>query len=44
MECYVYTYFYNKYGLKSLVIENMIALVNGVKLFKDDIHEVNLFA
>lgn len=22
----------------------MIALINGIKIFKDDIHEVNLFA
>jgi len=30
MECYLYTYLNNKYGLKSLVIEWSIAIVNAI--------------
>jgi len=33
MEAYIYTYFNNKYGLKTLVIENIVALINGMKMF-----------
>jgi hypothetical protein len=43
LESYIYTYLNNKYGLKNIVIEWTIALLNALKLFRSDIHEVDLF-
>lgn len=43
LEGFIYTYLNNKYGLKPLVIEWTIAIINALKLFQSDIHEVNLF-
>lgn len=43
MEQYVYTYLNQKYGLKSLTIEWLLAIVNGIANFKSLDHEVKLF-
>lgn len=39
----MYTYFNQKYGLKTLIIEWSVAIINGISLYKDDDHEVLLF-
>lgn len=44
MEQYLYTYLNNKYGLKPLIIEWTVSIVNAIKLFKDEDHDVYLFA
>ena len=43
MEQYVYTYLNQKYGLKSLTIEWLLAIVNGISNFKSVDHEIKLF-
>ena len=44
MEQYLYTYLKNKYGLKTLIIEWLVSIVNAIKIFKDEDHDVFLFA
>lgn len=44
MEQYLYTYLNNKYGLKSLVVEWAVSIVNAIKIFKEEDHDVYLFA
>ena len=44
VEQFMYTYLTSKYGLKTLVIEWMIAIINAVKLFKGESHKVFLFS
>lgn len=39
----MYTYLNQKYGLKNLIVEWGIAIVNGVLKHANDDHEVNLF-
>jgi hypothetical protein len=43
MEQFMYTYLNQKYGLKNLIVEWGIAIVNGVLKHANDDHEVNLF-
>jgi hypothetical protein len=43
MEQYIYTYLNQKYGLKSLTIEWLLAIVNGISSFKSVDHEIKLF-
>lgn len=43
MEQFMYTYLNQKYGLKNLIIEWAIAIVNGVCKHSGDDHEVYLF-
>ena len=44
LEQYMYTYLNQKYGLKSLTVEWAASLINGIKTFIRDEHEVALFA
>jgi len=44
MEQYLYTYLKNKYGLKTLVIEWAVSVINAIKMFKEEDHDVYLFA
>ncbi len=44
LEQFLYTFLNNKYGLKNLVIEWAIAIINAVKLYKSDSHKVYLFS
>ncbi len=39
----MYTYLNQKYGLKSLIIEWASTLINGVRSYLRDDHEVTLF-
>ena len=43
LEQHMYTYFYTKYGLKSLVIEYAAAVVNSIKKFSKENVDVSLF-
>ena len=43
LEQYMFTYLNQKYGLKNLIIEWSLAIVNGVQKHASDDHEVNLF-
>ena len=43
MEQYMYTYLNQKYGLKNLIIEYVVAIVNGIKLYQHEDHEIMLF-
>ena len=40
----MYTYLVQKYGLKSLIVEWATAIINGVRAYARDDHEVALFA
>ena len=40
----MYTYLNTRYGLKTLVIEWAAAIINGIKCFLKDDHDVALFA
>jgi hypothetical protein len=40
----MYTYLNHKYGLKSLIVEWASSIIQGVKTFLRDDHEVTLFA
>ena len=40
----MYTYLVQKYGLKSLIVEWATAIINGVRAYSRDDHEVALFA
>jgi hypothetical protein len=44
LEQFMYTFLNNKYGLKTLVVEWMIALINAVKIYKEESHKVFMFA
>lgn len=43
MEQYMYTYLNQKYGLKTLTIEWLLAIVNGINSYKEIDHEIKLF-
>ena len=43
MEQFMYTYLNQKYGLKSLIIEWAATIINGVRAYLKDDHEVTLF-
>lgn len=43
MEQYMYTYLNQKYGLKTLIIEWAAAIINGLKTFIKEDHDVALF-
>ena len=43
LEQYMYTYLNQKYGLKSLIVEWAASIVNGVKTFIKEEHDVALF-
>ena len=40
----MYTYLNQKYGLKSLIVEWAASIINGVKTYLKEDHEVTLFA
>ena len=40
----MYTYLNQKYGLKNLIIEWAAAIINGIKTFLKEDHDVTLFA
>ena len=44
MEQFMHTYLKKKYGLKSLIGEQALLIVNSVKKYKKADHEVLLFA
>ena len=44
LEQYMYTYLNQKYGLKPLIVEWAAAIINGVKTYIKEEHEVALFA
>ena len=44
MEQYMYTYLNQKYGLKSLIVEWAASIINGVKKYGREDHDVALFA
>lgn len=44
MEQYMYTYLNQKYGLKSLIVEWAASIINAVKTYLREDHEVTLFA
>ena len=44
LEQYMYTYLNQKYGLKPLIVELAAAIINGVKTYIKEEHEVALFA
>jgi len=43
MEQYMYTYLNQKYGLKSLIVEWAAAILNGVKTYNREDHDVTLY-
>jgi hypothetical protein len=43
MEQYMYTYLNQKYGLKPLIIEWAVSIINGIKTYLRDDHDVSLF-
>tara|TARA_B110000305_G_C19032497_1_gene444384 strand:+ start:127 stop:372 length:246 start_codon:yes stop_codon:yes gene_type:complete len=43
MEQYIYTYFNQKYGLKNLIIEWTVALINSTKTYVKEDHDCLLF-
>ena len=43
MEQFMYTYLNQKYGLKTLIVEWALAIVNGVKKYCSEDHDVALF-
>ena len=44
LEQFMYTYLNQKYGLKPLIVEWAAAIINGVKTYIKEEHEVALFA
>ncbi len=44
MEQFMYTYLNQKYGLKSLIVEWAASIINAVKTYLREDHEVTLFA
>lgn len=43
MEQFMYTYLNQRYGLKNLTIEWAAAIINGIKNYQKEDHEVALF-
>ena len=43
MEHYIYIFFYNKYGLKNLVIDWASGLINAIKIYSKRDCDINLF-
>lgn len=43
MEQYIYTYLNQKYGLKNLIIEWFVAIINGIQAHQNEDHDVRLF-
>lgn len=43
MEQYMYTFLNQRYGLKSLIIEWAAAIINGIRRYSRDDHDVALF-
>jgi hypothetical protein len=43
MEQYMYTYLNQRYGLKTLIIEWAAAIINGIKTYQKDDHDIALF-
>ena len=43
MEQYMYTYLNQRYGLKNLIIEWAAAIINGIKTYLKEDHDVSLF-
>ena len=43
MEQYMYTYLNQKYGLKNLIIEWAASIINGIKTYLREDHDVALF-
>ena len=43
LETFLYTYLNNKYGLKNLIIEWTVAIINGILKYSGQDHEVKLF-
>lgn len=44
MEQYLYTYLNQKYGLKTLIIEWASTVIQGIKTYLRDDHQITLFA
>ena len=44
LEQYMYTYLNQKYGLKSLIVEWAASIINGVKTYIKQDHDIALFA
>ena len=44
LEQYMYTYLNQKYGLKSLIVEWAASIINAVKTYIKEEHDVALFA
>lgn len=44
MEQFMYTYLVQKYGLKTLIVEWATAIINGLRAYLNEDHEVALFA
>ena len=44
MEQFMYTYLNQKYGLKSLIVEWAASIINAVKTYLREDHDVTLFA
>lgn len=44
MEQYIFTYLNQKYGLRSLIIEWSVILLNSIQQYKNEDHSVRLFA
>lgn len=44
MEQFMYTYLNQKYGLKPLIVEWAASIINGVKTYLREDHEITLFA
>jgi len=43
MEQFMYTYFNQKYGLKNLIIEHIVSLLNSMKVYENEDHDIKLF-
>ena len=43
MEQYMYTYLNQRYGLKNLIIEWAAAIINGIKTYLKEDHDIALF-
>jgi len=39
----MYTYFNQKYGLKNLIIEQIVNLLNSMKAYAKEDHDIHLF-
>jgi hypothetical protein len=43
MEQYMYTYLNQRYGLKNLIVEWAAAIINGIKTYLREDHDIALF-